>query len=383
MGYRLDTTLDKNLAPYGGETFNKCFNCGNCTAVCALSKDDTTFPRRYIRYMQLGLRDKMIESVDPWLCYYCGTCSDTCPREAEPGELMMASRRWLTSLYDWTGLSRLMYRNHNAQYILLLVVAALVFLGFIVPSNFGFGLLAQHPEAYETVMMEKFTPVDTVHLADWIFAAMLSFFLLSNAGRMVYKVMKGQNAPLSAYITQFPRLFVHGLTQKRWKDCDNDVRKHWIRHIFLVTGYATMFLLVVVFLQVFQVSDTSIHFTSYFGYYGTAVLLIVTVWMMIDRLRKSEQITKKSHATDWSFLILLFLVALTGILMHLFRIYNWPIGTYVMYMLHLMVAVPMLLVEVPFGKWAHLIYRPLAVYLQAVKEKARERRVAAPSLVTS
>ena len=43
-----------------------------------------------------------------------------------------------------------------------------------------------------------------------------------------------------------------------------------------------------------------------------------------------------------------------------------------MYMVHLMIAVPMLIVEVPFGKWAHLAYRPLATYLNAVKTKARE-----------
>jgi hypothetical protein len=33
-----------------------------------------------------------------------------------------------------------------------------------------------------------------------------------------------------------------------------------------------------------------------------------------------------------------------------------------MYVVHLMGAVPMLVLEVPFGKWAHLAYRPLAMY---------------------
>ncbi len=40
-------------------------------------------------------------------------------------------------------------------------------------------------------------------------------------------------------------------------------------------------------------------------------------------------------------------------------------ATYVMYMVHLAIAVPMLVVEVPFGKWAHLLYRPLAMYVAA------------------
>jgi hypothetical protein len=32
----------------------------------------------------------------------------------------------------------------------------------------------------------------------------------------------------------------------------------------------------------------------------------------------------------------------------------------------------MLVLEVPFGKWSHLAYRPMAMYFQAVKEKALE-----------
>ncbi|MCP4688409.1 MAG: (Fe-S)-binding protein, partial [Desulfobacterales bacterium] len=60
----------------------------------------------------------------------------------------------------------------------------------------------------------------------------------------------------------------------------------------------------------------------------------------------------------------------TGILMHAVRLAGWPMGTYVMYVIHLAVAVPMLVIEVPFGKWSHLFYRPLAMFLSAVKEKA-------------
>jgi len=34
--------------------------------------------------------------------------------------------------------------------------------------------------------------------------------------------------------------------------------------------------------------------------------------------------------------------------------------------------VPMLVVEVPFGKWGHMFYRPFAVYLAAVKKGVEE-----------
>jgi hypothetical protein len=42
------------------------------------------------------------------------------------------------------------------------------------------------------------------------------------------------------------------------------------------------------------------------------------------------------------------------------------------YALHVIIATPMLVVEMPFGKAAHMIYRPLALYFQAVKERAAQ-----------
>lgn len=376
MSVRVDPGIVTELAHYGGETAVKCFNCGNCTAICALSKEDAVFPRRYIRYMQLGVRDKMLESVDPWLCYYCGDCSSTCPREAEPGKLMMASRRWLISMYDWTGLSRLMYKKEAWEFGMLAIVALVVLALFSLPENFGFRLLARHPEARQAVNLAYFAPKEIVHWGDMILAALLGVLLLSNAARMFWFAMSnGPSVPLAVYAKQFKELVIHGLTQKRWRECTSDTTKHWLRHLLLVTGYGTMFALVVVFLYWFQVEDASFHWTSLLGYYGTLVLLGATSWIALDRLQKKDQIHKYSDLADWLFVTLLFLTGLSGILLHLARLLNLPMPTYVMYVVHLMIAVPMLTVEVPFGKWAHLLYRPLAVYLAAVQAKAREPQV--------
>jgi len=376
MSVRVDPGIVTELAHYGGETAVKCFNCGNCTAICALSKEDAVFPRRYIRYIQLGVRDKMLESIDPWLCYYCGDCSSTCPREAEPGKLMMASRRWLISMYDWTGLSRLMYKKEAWEFGMLAIVALVVLALFSLPENFGFRLLARHPEARQAVNLAYFAPKEIVHWGDMVLAALLGVLLLSNAARMFWFAMSnGPSVPLAVYAKQFKELVIHGLTQKRWRECTSDTTKHWLRHLLLVTGYGTMFALVVVFLYWFQVEDASFHWTSLLGYYGTLVLLGATSWIALDRLQKKDQIHKYSDLADWLFVTLLFLTGLSGILLHLARLLNLPMPTYVMYVVHLMIAVPMLTVEVPFGKWAHLLYRPLAVYLAAVQAKAIEPQV--------
>ena len=68
-----------------------------------------------MRYLQMGLEERLRANLEPWLCYYCGECSEECPRGAEPGETMMSMRRWLTAQYDFTGISRLFYRSWKAE----------------------------------------------------------------------------------------------------------------------------------------------------------------------------------------------------------------------------------------------------------------------------
>jgi ferredoxin/nitrate reductase gamma subunit len=382
MSYRVNPALAEELAHFGGQTLNKCFNCGNCTAVCGLSKDQTVFPRKIIRYLQLGLEERLLESPEPWLCYYCGTCSDTCPREAQPGELMMAARRWLTSRYDWTGLSRRLYLSEAWEIGLLSVTALLVALAFIVPGWFGvpFGFAAIDEAALAHVRLDLFAPKEWIHWADWALAALLLVLLSANAVRMIVAVRRGFNqasVPLAVWLKDAYQPLLHLVTQKRWLECDNDTRMRWLQHFLLVTGYATMFLLVVAFLPAFQRDGTEFHWTALFGYYGTVVLMAVTVAAMRSRRRKAEPIHRFSQITDWMFLLLLFLTSLSGILLHAARLLDWPLPTYVLYVIHLMVAVSMLVIEVPFGKWLHLVFRPVAKYMVAVREAAVERPVKA------
>ena len=96
MSSAVNPELLPSLKKFGVKDAATCFNCGNCTAVCSLSSESIPFPRKIIRYLQLGLSDKLMQSPEPWLCYYCGDCSETCPRQANPGEVMMG----LSALYD-------------------------------------------------------------------------------------------------------------------------------------------------------------------------------------------------------------------------------------------------------------------------------------------
>jgi nitrate reductase gamma subunit len=106
------------------------------------------------------------------------------------------------------------------------------------------------------------------------------------------------------------------------------------------------------------------------GYYATFAILYGTTYAIIGRVKRNKPVYRHSHSSDWAFLILLWLTTFTGIVIHATRLLELPLTTYVVYVVHLMIAVPMLVLEVPFAKWTHQLYRPLVVYLVKVKARA-------------
>ncbi len=80
------------LEAYGENAGALCFNCGTCAAVCPL--DGGHFPRKMIRYAQIGAVDRIREeSRELWRCLHCGLCTQTCPRGANPGEVILTLKR--------------------------------------------------------------------------------------------------------------------------------------------------------------------------------------------------------------------------------------------------------------------------------------------------
>jgi ferredoxin len=375
MNSTVNPDLLLNLKKFGVQDAATCFNCGNCTAVCSLSSEATPFPRKTIRYLQLGLEDKIEKSPEPWMCYYCGDCSDTCPRQANPGEVMMGLRRYLTSRYDWTGISRLFYTSKVFEVLSILVVAALVGAGFY----FFHG-----PMLTDRVALNVFAPNTTIEILDLIMLVVLSFFLLSNAFRMFRAVMGNPEGrilnsdgifgiPVRTYLSQAKEFIVQFFTQKRFDTCGTpSQRTQWIIHLLIMTGYSIVFLLVVVGIRWFQRDEIYAlwHPVRLLGYYATFAILYGVSYAIIGRLKKSKSVYQHTHSTDWAFLILLWLTTFSGILIHATRLLELPLTTYYLYVIHLMIAVPMLVIEVPFAKWTHQLYRPLILYLTKVKASA-------------
>lgn len=373
MSTRVDPTILQDLKLYGAVGAEKCFNCGTCTAMCPLTSDEHPFPRNMIRLAQLGLRDEIMASTDPWLCYYCGDCATTCPKEAEPGETMMALRRWLTAQYEPSGVSAKLYTSETAVYRTIIRIALVVLVAFVAyHAVTGFGNIVT-----DSVQLNTFAPALLVWALVLVHGAYLFWRMISgvlNMARRVLEPITSQvHIPTRLYLETLSVFVVNFFTQKRWRECGED-HGRWLKHLLLVSGYVIMLVLILGFLWWFQTDNIYPlwHPQRWLGYYATIVLIYTAGEALYGRHRQSEQLHRFSQHTDWLFPAFLLVGAVTGIAVHIFRYAGWPWPTYIIYVIHVMAMVAMLDTEVGVGKWAHLFYRPLALYLEALKARVKE-----------
>lgn len=373
MAIRVNPKLIDDLGLYGAEDVHMCYHCGDCSAVCPHTDDVYVFPRKSMRTLQMGLEQKLATSLEPWLCYYCGQCSDQCPRGAEPGETMMSIRRWLIAKYDVTGIARALFRSKKAEIVGIIVVAVLTGLafGFINLSNRSLSVY-DGPGA--------FLPSSFMHYFDLAIALVVGSMILFNAARMWWFAMiKGSDLKVSwwLYIKYIYLLPWHFFTQKRYLDCEDKKPKlqnlPWLLHLGLMLGYVTMLVLVMGFIGLLQGGpgiDWSVHV---FGYLASIGLIAGTIYFLRSRRLKTRPQYKKSHLSDWVFVVLLLFVVTTGILQHVFHRTGLIVPANVMYVVHLMFVVPWLL-TMPFSKIMHMFYRPMAMYFADVKLEAMKIR---------
>jgi len=373
MAIRVNPKFIDELTKYGAEDVQMCYHCGDCSTVCPHADDIYKFPRKSMRQLQMGLEQKIETTLEPWLCYYCGQCSEQCPREADPGETMMSLRRWLIGKYDFTGIAKQFFKSTKTEILAVGVVAILtgIFLTFYGLSNGSFAVY----DGENAFLSSSF-----IHTFDLTIGGIMAAFLLINAIRMVYFVMgRGMKIPVPwwLYVKELLELPIHFFTQKRYAECEENgtkkVHMPWLLHLGLMLGYVSMLVLVMVFIEQLQAGPEIVWSVHIFGYLATIGLLAGTIYFIRSRFQKPYVQYKKSHHTDWVFVWLLFFIVITGVVQHVLHRTGMLEAANVTYVIHLMAVVPWLL-RMPFSKWAHLVYRPLAMYLAAVQKAAYARQ---------
>ena len=377
MATKVNPDFRDEIIELGGDTLNSCMNCGNCTAVCSLPQNGSYFPRRLIRYAQLGMKDRILGDKDIWLCYYCGDCSQTCPRQAEPGELMAAARRYAISQYDVTGLSRILYRSRIAHWGVLAVLSLLFTL-----------LLLWHRGDINGKQLElfKWIPGHVIHdlgVAVFVIVGIACAVGLLNMIRHFFRVQKQSGHTGSLRWSEFPAALGYALAeslgQGRYRACGSlDADKTngksperiapWLVHSLILWGFLGL-LLATTLDYLFRPLET---YGSYVQLWhpirllGTVAGVVCLTGTSIAIWRRWTRPTKYyslSRYSDWFLLWLLFATVLTGFVTEV--IVYLPHATwfsYIGFLVHVVLAMD-LIVLLPMTKFAHVVYRPVALLL--------------------
>ena len=368
-----DPTLLADIRHYGTFDSAACYQCGSCTLSCELVADSATFPRRSIRYALLGLRAPLLASLDPWICHDCGDCSAACPRQAEPRISMVTLRRFLSAQYDKSGVTSRLLQSKTWYLGSLITVAIFTFLLILGYHLWKVPMTVGQLASTELGLQHMFPIITYYTLAVVMLPLAL---LLSRIFRVWRWTMAGQKIPLSAYADEAWTYFYQSVTHSLMRKCPENGR--WRGHWMLACGTVAMLTIKTFGLRWFQTDNLYPIYDPqrWIGYLAAGFILYGIGDILVGRWRKQKEIYKETKFNDLVFPVLIIGVVLSGLAAHVLRYCGFGLSCHYAYALHVIVATPLLLIEMSFGKWSHMVYRPLALYFRAVKERAQHQALA-------
>lgn len=82
----------KDVEKLGQTAAHMCYQCGTCTGSCPSAPRSSYRIRLFMRKAILGLEEEVLTDPDLWLCTTCYSCTDRCPRDLAPTDVIMAMR---------------------------------------------------------------------------------------------------------------------------------------------------------------------------------------------------------------------------------------------------------------------------------------------------
>lgn len=359
-----DLQFKRDILGLDARDLTSCYQCGTCSVVCPIASDAEPFPRKEMIWVQWGLKDRLMGDAAVWLCHQCSLCNTYCPRDAKPANVMAALRDY--SITHFAVPKFIGKAVSQAKYLpLLLVPPALIFLGILS----WVGTLTSLPTG--RIVFSKFIPIIyievifTLAVGASIIAAILG---AANYWRAMSRFPAAPSEPVKGLMSILVEIFNHA----RFRRCEGDrvgtqeSHKSHLHKSHLVIFYGFLGLVV---------TTTSVAIGIYaFGYLtpwpfwhpvkilgnvsGVAVLVACAIFLY-RRLKDKEKAGKNTYS-DWLLLGLLALTTLTGFLSEILRSADVPQVAYWTYFVHLLF-IFLLLVYIPYSKFAHLVYRSAAM----------------------
>jgi quinone-modifying oxidoreductase subunit QmoC len=359
-----NTEFIKEVVGLGGDTLKKCFQCATCSVVCPIAPENKPFPRKEMIAASWGLKDKLVGSMDIWLCHNCGDCTTMCPRGAAPGDVLGAIRSYAISEYAVPKfIGKAVNDPEKLPLLLGLPVVIFLVLGFIT------GLLDFTPGGDEIVHSHFFSS----WLVDMIFVPLAAWVaVVFGIGLKRFVNDMHENAVLEGK-TDKKKLEIGGLIKgllsviptilkhSNFSECGEN-KDRATAHLMVFYSFIGLFIVTNIFfvvLYVFQIHGpySQMNPVKWLANVSGIALIIGSALMIKSRMGNTDQV---SSYKDWYLLWLVFGLGASGMLTEMTRLANIAGLSYSLYFIHL-IFIFNLFMFLPFSKLAHLVYRTVAM----------------------
>lgn len=381
MATRVDPNLLQELKEYGAVGVEKCINCGNCTAICSLTSEEDHFPRHMIRLAQIGLKDELLGSKELWLCYNCGECSETCPKQAEPANFMAAARGYAISHYT----PNIFGKSFHKTPVMggFIIVLMMLFFGLFMYSK-------REMMSSTALKLFDFIPYEVIHNYGLVVLFLIVLMSLASVFNMMYRIAKVNNLSLKNFISGsrmnwftafWEGVIVQSIGQKRYREeCETPENvpawylRKWFVHAATMWGFMAMvvatglnYALDIIGLKPTGTAVPIWHPIRLLGTVAGLLFVYGVSVLIYRRWKATDKAHSNSRLSDWVFLALLWFSGVTGFVLEI-AVYlpQPPLWGYWMFLFHVSVS-GVLIILLPFTKFAHAICRIVALYVHALK----------------
>jgi len=391
---RPDRAFVDELIATGGGDLKKCMQCANCTVVCELTSGPLPFPRKEMAWAQWGLKDRLLADPDVWLCHQCNDCSKRCPRGARPGDVLAAVRRAAVQHYAWPHFLSRWVNRVGLLPATLLIPVVLMALALVAKAPLQAALGFEPDPAFYAAFFPHWLLIGFFGLFTTLaaVAALVGIVRFWRAMRAADEAT-GVYGPSLGIVPSTLQVLRSILTHDRFGLCETEHRR---RLAHLTAFYGFLALLVVTTWAVMDLYVNPALFgipSSYpFGLLhpmkilanvGGVLLVFGAIKAMADR-RDHLPGAPSGTSFDWIFVSVLLGVGVTGFAVEIFRFTVDPVTeeslrtlAWSIYFVHL-VLVFQLLVYLPYSKFAHVLYRTVAmVYAEHTGRYRPARRLRA------
>jgi len=370
-GIRIDPDLEfiRSVSARDGPPYKPCFQCGTCSATCALSPDSEPFPRRQMAWAVWGMRERLLASPEVWLCHHCNDCSTRCPRGARPGDVLAAVRRECVQHYAAPRfLGRWVNQPHAIPLLLGIPVTLLALaLAARSPIERALGLSANVDDRILYAYSSLF-PHWMINALFGIFS-LLAVLAMIVGGVRFWRAMKAgisDDRPAAGVPGLFPSILstlMKVISHRQFTDCTKASLRYFshlcVFYGFLALTAVTLWVITARYNPLVQ-GDFIYPFDFWSPWkilanLGGVAFVTGCLLMAWERLKADDKVGSGTWF-DWALLAKLLLVAVTGFITEILHYLRLEPHRHIAYFVHL-VFVFVVLVYLPYSKFAHVLYR--------------------------